>query len=240
MALRQRVIGQIGDDRQGGIAPRFGRSLIHPFPPIRSMDGKPCRLCRPRDPRHAHPNNPLPWCRKELSTESSRDSSRVLASATSENVDQLRWLPMSGCIGARLLTLLASTFRKVERSGRGSTLAGVRRGTLALAGAARGSLALLVSNPRNDLDPWGTSQGCLLRCAHRRSSRRPDASRPCRPAGQAQFMLPGDLRRPKRPTPVPRSLICRISVFGPGMRNSLAPSSRRQASVGDASGSGRQ
>src|SRR5271169_3524643 len=149
MALRQRVIGQIGDDRQGGIAPRFGRSLIHPFPPIRSMDGKPCRLCRPHYPRHAHPNNPLPWCRKELSTESSRDSSRVLASATSENVDQLRWLPMSGCIGDRLLTLLASTFRKVERSGRGSTLAGVRRGTLALAGAARGSLALLVSNPRN-------------------------------------------------------------------------------------------
>jgi hypothetical protein len=53
----------------------------------------------------------------------------------------------------------------LERSGRGSTLAGVGRGTLALAGAARGSLALLVSNPRDDLDPWGTSQGCLLRCA---------------------------------------------------------------------------
>ena len=103
--------------------------------------------------------------------------------------------------------------------------------TLALAGAARGSLALLVSNPRNDLDPWGTSQGCLLRCAHRRSSRRPDASRPCRPAGQAQFMLPGDLRRPKRPTPVPRSLICRISVFGPvcGTRSPRARDARLQS-----------
>jgi hypothetical protein len=63
--------------------------------------------------------------------------------------------------------------------------------------------------------PGGRPRGVCCVVLNRRPSRRPDASRPCRPPGQARFILPGDLRRPKRPTPVPRSLICRISVFGP-------------------------
>jgi hypothetical protein len=44
MALRKRIIGKIGDDRQGGITPRFGRSLIHSFAPTRSVDGTPGRF----------------------------------------------------------------------------------------------------------------------------------------------------------------------------------------------------
>jgi hypothetical protein len=103
----------------------------------------------------------------------------------------------------------------LKRSGRGSTLAGVGRGTLALAGAARGLWLCWCLTLGMIWTPGGRPRGVCCVVLNRRPSRRPDASRPCRPPGQARFILPGDLRRPKRPTPVPRSLICRISVFGP-------------------------
>jgi hypothetical protein len=65
------------------------------------------------------------------------------------------------------------------------------------------------------LDPWGTSQGCLLRVL---VDDRPIDRTLLDPAGhpvKRGSVLPDDPRRPKWRTPVPGSLICRISASAP-------------------------
>jgi len=54
MALPPEGYRQIGDDRQGGIAPRFGRSPHPSFPADLIPWTATCHLCRPRDLRNAH------------------------------------------------------------------------------------------------------------------------------------------------------------------------------------------